>query len=187
MRIFIIHGWGGNPEEGWFPSLKEKLVALGHEVMIPNMPNTDVPIIEPWVSYISKLVGEPDENTILIGHSIGTQAIMRYLDTIKKPVKATILVAGWFKLKNLESEDEWKIAKPWLETTINLDRVKQNAGKVFVFLSDDDPWVPLEENKEIFEKQLNAKVKVEIGKGHLSGEHGIFEFPQLVDTIKNLL
>ena len=24
-RVFIIHGWDGYPEEGWFPWLKEEL------------------------------------------------------------------------------------------------------------------------------------------------------------------
>jgi len=28
-RVFIIHGWGGNPEEGWLPWLKKELEAKG--------------------------------------------------------------------------------------------------------------------------------------------------------------
>ena len=27
QRVFIIHGWDGYPEEGWFPWLKKELEA----------------------------------------------------------------------------------------------------------------------------------------------------------------
>ena len=47
-RVFIIHGWEGFPEEGWFPWLKNELEAKGFEVHVPNMPDSEHPRIQKW-------------------------------------------------------------------------------------------------------------------------------------------
>src|SRR4030042_1201767 len=42
-RVFIIHGWGGNPEEAWMPWLKKQLEISGIEVHVLAMPDTANP------------------------------------------------------------------------------------------------------------------------------------------------
>ena len=44
------------------------------------MPDTANPKIKEWVSELEKQVSELDENTYFVGHSIGCQTIMRYLE-----------------------------------------------------------------------------------------------------------
>jgi esterase/lipase len=34
-KVFIIHGWDGYPEEGWFPWLKKELEKKGFSVFVP--------------------------------------------------------------------------------------------------------------------------------------------------------
>lgn len=96
MRAFIIHGWDGQPEEGWFPWAKEQLEKRGYTVTVPHMPHPGQPAINDWVSYLQSLLPDPDEQTILIGHSIGCQTIMRYLEKLPNnfKVKQVIFVAG---------------------------------------------------------------------------------------------
>ena len=79
-RVFIIHGWEGNPNEGWFPWLKENLEARGFDVHIPTMPNPDEPDMKDWINTLKDIVGPVDENTNFIGHSIGCNAILRFLE-----------------------------------------------------------------------------------------------------------
>jgi len=74
-RVFIIHGWGGSPEGGCLPWLKSELEKNNFEVLAPQMPNTEEPKIEEWVSYLSEFVGEIDENTCFVGHSIGCRLV----------------------------------------------------------------------------------------------------------------
>lgn len=182
-RIFIIHGWEGYPEEGWFPWLKKELEKRDFEVFVPVMPNTGEPKIEEWVPFLSKLVGKPDENTYFVGHSIGCQAIMRYLkklDNIK--IGGVVFVAGWFNLVNLETKEEEKIAKPWLETSINLEKVKNNSKKIIAIFSDNDQFVPLSDS-DIFKKELGAEIIIEHNKGHFSGGDGVTELPIVLEKI----
>lgn len=186
-RIFIIHGWEGYPEEGWFPWLKKELEKRDFEVFVPVMPNTGEPKIEEWVPFLSKLVGKPDENTYFVGHSIGCQAIMRYLkklDNIK--IGGVVFVAGWFNLVNLETKEEEKIAKPWLETSINLEKVKNNSKKIIAIFSDNDQFVPLSDS-DIFKKELGAEIIIEHNKGHFSKSDGITELPIVLEKIKLFL
>ena len=101
-RAFIIHGWGSYPEEGWLLWLKKELEKKGFLVAVPSMPDTENPKIDSWVNHLSDIVGEPDVNTYLVGHSIGCQAIMRYLEELDgKRIGGTVFVAGWFNLVGL--------------------------------------------------------------------------------------
>lgn len=183
-RAFIIHGWDGYPEEGWFPWLKQQLESQGFEVQVPSMPHPDTPTIEDWVGHLTKLVGEPDEQTYFIGHSMGCQTILRYLASLNdQKVGGAVLVAGFFELVPLEKEEEKSIVKPWLETPIDFAKVQAATNNITVILSDNDEWVPLDRNVELFKKHLDPKIITQHGKGHYSGSSGIKELPEALDTI----
>lgn len=157
-RIFIIHGWDGYPEEGWFPWLKQELEQKDFSVAVPAMPDAAEPNIEAWTSHLSRIVGNADENTFFIGHSIGCPAILRYLESLPADAKVggAVFVAGWFTLTNVNSDEEKKIAKPWLETPIDFEKIKQHTKKFIALFSDNDPYVPLD-NKNVFEINLEQK------------------------------
>ena len=169
-RIFIIHQWHGSPEGDWLPWIKDKLEGRGFEVAVPEMPDTDEPKIEMWLAYLEREISGPDEETYFIGHSIGCQAVLRYLEKLPAGIKigGAVLVAPWINLntENLD-EGEDKIAKPWLEMPINYSKIKNHSDKLVAIFSDNDIYVPLSD-KDIFEKKLNAKIIIESGKGHFT-------------------
>lgn len=185
-RVFIIHGWGGYPTEGCFPQLKKDLEEKGFSVITPAMPEPLIPKIDVWISYLNKQIGVADSNTILVGHSIGSQTILRYLQTLPKNVKigGCVFLAPWVNLTDAayETKEDKNIAKPWLETPINWDEIKLHCKKFTAVFSDDDPLVPLSDS-EIFKKKLGAKIIVEKGKKHFSGSDGIKELPSLFESI----
>ena len=187
-RVFIIHGWDGYPEEGCFPWLKKELEERGFQVFNPAMPESIRPKIETWVPFLSKLIGTPDEETTLFGHSIGSQTIMRYLETLPKNMKINkvVFLAGWVNLTEEANEDDEDkgIAKPWLETPIDWEKVKSHANKFIAIFSDNDPLVPLSDS-EIFKDKLGAEIIIEKNKGHFSGSDGITELPSALEAILN--
>ena len=81
-KAYLVHGWMGNPNNCWFPCLKEKLEELNFEVIIPQMPNPGEPKIETWVPHLQEIAKDADEESIFIGHSIGCQTILRFLEKI---------------------------------------------------------------------------------------------------------
>ncbi|MFH0929729.1 MAG: alpha/beta hydrolase [Candidatus Moraniibacteriota bacterium] len=193
-RVFIIHGWGGNPGEAWFPWLVKNLADKGFLVEVPKMPDTDNPKIEAWTGHIQKTVGQCDENTFFVGHSIGCQAIMRYLEKLPYDEKAllrqgyggqaggAVFVAGWFTLTGLEEEEERMTSSLWVNTPIDFEKAKARAKKFICIFSDNDPYVPAE-NWEMFSKKLGAEIIIEKNKGHFTDDDGIKELPAALDAV----
>lgn len=185
-RAFIVHGWSGNPQEGWFPWLKEELEKKGFDVSIPAMPHPDEPVIADWVSHLASEVGLPDSDTYFIGHSVGCQTILRYLETLDTIVGGTVCVAGWFTLSDLETDEEKIIGKPWLQTPIDFEKVKQVCPRITALFSDDDEVVPLQANRPAFQEKLGANIVVETGKGHFSGSDGVTELPSALQAVLDM-
>lgn len=162
-KIIMVHGWGGN--SSYFDDLKKELEEKA-EVIALDMPDTDNPRIESWVNYLDKKV-RINEETYFIGHSIGCQAIMRYLENLPKNamVNGVFFIAGWVNLKGLDSYEKL-IAKPWLETPVDFNKVKEHCKKIMAIFSDDDPYVSLD-NVNLFKDKLGAKTKLLNNKEHI--------------------
>jgi len=183
-RVFIIHGWGGHPEEGWFPWLKTELEKRGLIVAVPAMPNSDKPKIETWIPFLSRVIGNPDAQTYLVGHSIGCQTIIRYLQTLPAGVKigGAVFVAGWYDLRNLETEEEKRIVGPWVNKPRDDKKIREAVNHAIAIFSDNDPWV-IPENQASWKKRVGAKIIIEHQKGHFSGSDGIINLPSALDAV----
>lgn len=179
-RVYIIHGWEGYPEENWFPWLKRELENQGFEAHVPQMPDADSPRIKKWIPVITQIVNNPDKNTYFVGHSIGCQAVARYLETLSDDIKVggAIFVAGFFKrLTGLGEEPDYEaVEKDWIKTPINLEKIKNNLGKSVAIFSDDDPYVPLD-NQDDFRDKLGSKIIIQHKMNHFSGNWGVTELP----------
>jgi uncharacterized protein len=186
-RAFIIHGWDGSPEEGWFPWLKKRLEDKGYSVEVPAMPDPEEPEIEAWVGKLEELVGEADADTFFVGHSIGCQTILRYLERLDADYKVggVLMVAGWMNLKPVVFEEEGaeEVARPWLDTPLDWKKVRQHCDNYAAIFSQDDPYVPIED-AGIFAKELGAKVVILNGLQHINGEAGVTELPEASDFFK---
>jgi len=185
-KIYLIHGWGGSDSsEGWFGWLKEESKKLGIKVISFNMPNTDEPKIEEWIGFLKENAKDLDEETYFVGHSVGCQAILRYLETLDSGIKISgvVFVAPWMELdKNTieeEGEEVVEIATPWMETPIDFDKIKEHTNNFLCILSDNDPYVPLN-NKEFFEEKLNAKSVIKHNEEHFNETKKIPEILEFV-------
>lgn len=190
-RVLIIHGWGGYPEEGWFPWLKRELAERGFTVFVLAMPDSDEPEINAWVGFLAEAVKTPDLNTFFVGHSVGCQTVLRYLEGLDDGIKVggAVLVAPWMELDMTtiaeEGEDAIAIARPWMETPIDFGKVKTHADDFTAIFSDSDPFVPLAQT-EFFRNQLDARIIIEKNKGHFSGSDGVRELPAVFDELMRL-
>jgi len=184
-RVIIVHGWGGSPESDWMAWAKKELEIKGYKVIVPAMPDTDHPKIENWVPYLTQIVGVVKEDDVFVGHSMGCQTILRFLEGLPedKKVGKVILVAGFGPYLKGLTKKEWEIAQPWIDVPLDLDKVRNKANSFTAIFSDNDPYVPLEENSKLFKEKLGAKIIVEHNKGHLSGDDEILELPILLEVI----
>jgi len=179
-RAFIIHRWDGTPQSDWYPWLKAELEKQGFTVTVPAMPHTEAPSLKEWVPFLADVVGEIDEQTYFIGHSVGCQTVMRYLESLPSSAKTgnVAFVAGWFHLVNLADKESEAIARPWIETPIDFEKVKYRPNNFYALFSDNDEWVPLTE-EQLFKQRLNAQTQILHGKGHFTGDDGVQQIPEL--------
>lgn len=175
-NAIIIHGWGANSQENWFPWLAEELRKKDFNVAVPDFPNSQYPILTEWLKHFKKNVNI-DKNTILIGHSLGTPFILRFLEQLdEKIIDQAFFVAGFERSLNIPEVENF-VNKPF-----NWTRIKNYCNKFFVINSDNDPYINLSIGKDLA-RNLNAKLIVEHNGDHLSNPLGNFSYPKLLELI----
>jgi len=184
-NIFIFHGTEGYPEENWFPRLKEELEAKGCKVFVPQFPTPPiVPAkISEWFDVFKNYEQFINEDTILIGHSLGGIFVLRVLEKLKHKIKATFLVGtpiGIRPLLNYDRDNNF--------SGFNFDwgKIKNNSKNFTVFQSDNDPYVSLG-NGEQLAKHLNVELSFIPNAGHFNAKAGYFKFEQLLEKLELLL
>ncbi|HLD18217.1 MAG TPA: alpha/beta fold hydrolase [Patescibacteria group bacterium] len=181
---YLIHGWGCKPEAGFRPWLKEQLEACGYNVVLPVMPDPNVPLFETWISYLQFVIADLDEETVLVGHSLGGLAILHFLQRLSEGVRVgkVVLVAPVIDEIMGLSEEEKSLAKPWLEMPIDAEKIRRSAKEIIGFFSDNDPWIPLR-SEQVFRERYGAKTFVEHDKKHWGDHDGVTEVRSVLEAI----
>lgn len=178
---FIFHGTEGYPEENWFPWLKEKLEGKGYKVIVPQFPSPPevaAKILE-WFSVLRDYEGEINENIILIGHSLGGVFSLRILEKLKHPVKAVFLVGTPIGIKPIINYDR---DSSFSGFDFDWSTIKNNSKNFIVFHSDDDPYVGLENGKQLA-KNLGVDLSFVPNAGHFNEKAGYIKFEELWEKL----
>jgi len=180
-KVFIIHGWEGTPESGWKPWLKKELEARDFEVSVPAMPDTLHPKKDAWVGHLAQVVGTPDKDTYIVGHSLGCITTLRFLESLPENVQigGVILVAGF--AMNLPNPD-FSETYPFTNDPLAWDKIKSHCQKFVAIHSDNDPYVPIE-NGKLFEEKLGAEFIILPGMMHFAEDEGIFKIPEVLTKL----
>ena len=175
-NIILIHGNGGSTiEDIWFPQAKTKLEELGLEVIAQTMPDNRIARSIKWLPFLQDVLGA-DENSIIIGHSSGAVAAMRYAESHR--IFGSVLVgASYTDLGDRMEKMSGYFEEPW-----DWKAVKANQNFIVQFASTDDPYIPIEEPRYIHE-QLATDYHEEANRGHFMD----YSFPELVSVIQEKL
>jgi uncharacterized protein len=182
MKAIILPGDGSEgkdiPSHGWYSYVASKLKALGMEVIIKNMPDPDMARMKYWLPFIEENL-KGDENSILIGHSTGAIAVMRYLE--KNKALGAVLVGAY----HTDLGDEKERKSGYFNSVWNWGKIAKNAKWIIQFNSVNDPFIPVEEARFVA-KNLNSEYH-ELSQGHFSRSEGKINFPELVDAVRKKL
>lgn len=184
-RIFLVHGWGGYPDEGWRPWLKEELEKRNFTVFVPEMPDTNFPRMNKWLPVLSSAIGDPNEQTFLIGHSLGNITILRYLESLRpeQEIGGCVFVAGFTDMNiNLGETEARSDLETFFKTPVDFSKIKKHCQKFIAIHSDNDPYVDLRYG-DILKKELGAEVIIKHNMRHFSGDDGITQLPIALDSI----
>ena len=180
-RIIVAHGYNAAPNRHWFPWLVEQFDP--GLVTVPELPNPTAPELEAWVDTLSTAIGEVDEETILIGHSLGSVTTLRVLERMPRPwrLRGLLLVAGFVSaLPNLPKLNEFT------EPPINLPELARNIVHRSVFGSDNDTTVAPVYTAELAHG-LDAPLTIIPGGGHFVDRLGCRSIPELLPVVNHML
>lgn len=183
-EVLIFHGTGGSPKGNWLPWLKSELEKESYQVTIPQFPDPrEDHHLEDWLEVLKQHQSHINEQTILIGHSLGGLFLLRVLERLEKPVEAAFFVAapvGVKPIKYYESDEKFSGFK------FDWEKIKKGARHFKVYHSDNDPYVSLGNGEELA-KLLGVDLTFITNAGHINAESGYTKFDQLLEDIKKVL
>lgn len=174
-KAVILHSWYSNPATNWYPWLKAELEKRDYLVWVPDLPTMDTK--SPQMEDMLKLIidkGFVDEETIVIGHSLGSLLAMRLAERIQ--FNKGILLASWdFNDLTLEHQSFW-------QTMIDHDMAKKNVSDWVFLISENDPYVTKAIAHEVAGRF--GGVAVDVGaRGHFGKKDGITEVREILDYV----
>lgn len=171
-KAIIVPGNGDDdPQDKWFPYVEKELGKLGVEVKNVKFPDPVLARKEHWLPFLEKLGA--DENTILIGHSSGAVAAIRYAENHK--ILGSVLVGSYHN--HLDIEDEKKSG--YFDGEWQWDKAKSNQEWIIQFHSTDDPYIPTEQ-AHFIKGKLDTEYHEFTDREHFGDK----EFPELVEAVK---
>lgn len=165
MRAFIVHGYSAHTGKHWFPWLGDELVDRGHEVHRVVLPSPDAPERDAWDAALARAIGRVDDDTVLIGHSLGCLSLLRYLGSAEGwwSLGGLVLVAGFVeKLPELPELDAF------IGHGVDASMLGSRIRHAVVIRSDNDAIVPPERSIRLAQA-LNAREILVRGGGHFLG------------------
>lgn len=179
--VFIIHGYKSYPNDCWFPWLKKELEKRKFRVVVMRLPNPQKPKKKLWIASIKNAIKRPNKNIFLVGHSLGSIAILRYFETLKRGenIGGMINIAG--RLIRRKGNSKHPTAN-FFSTPISWNKIKKHCNTFVGIYSIDDPIVSIENGYQ-FKKNLNAKLIIEKDKGHFARDDKVFKLPVLLNIL----
>jgi len=181
-NYFIIHGSFSSPYSNWFSYLHDFIQEDGKQVYVPDFPiGVGYQNYTNWsklLKYYLKL-GLINENTTIIGHSIGPVFISKFLVENKVKVKKLIFVCGFNNYLGINEEYDNVNITMYFD---NLRDIKQYSDEIVCFYSDNDPYVKYEVEKEFADTVATEQILLK-GAGHINSESGFDIFEEIVNYL----
>lgn len=182
-NAIIIHGTYGNANENWIPWLKNELEKTDYNVYSPNFPTPQDQNLESWLNVFKDFYRHINPQTIFIGHSLGVAFILSILEKLNFPIRAIFLVSGF--LGSINNKEFDNLNYTFVNENFDWEKIKSKARKIFIYHSDNDPYVPIEKAYEL-SKNLKTEPEIINNAGHFNKESGYVHFDILLKDIKEL-
>ncbi len=184
-NYFIIHGAFGKPFENWFPWLEKKLSENKISCTVPHFPTPNYQNFINWknlLNYYHKL-GLVNKETILVAHSLGSIFVAKYIIKNKIKIRGLISVSGFNNFFSGDKDFD-DINKSFFMENSELSKFKDYSGFSHCFISDNDPFIPLDKLKE-FANIIESELHIIPNGGHFNTATGYDKFLEVYQIIQD--
>ncbi|CAL8329464.1 unnamed protein product [Merluccius merluccius] len=175
-RAVVLPGNGAGDVErsNWYGWARKHINKIpGMTCILKNMPDPVTARECVWLPFMEEM--GCDEETLLIGHSSGAAAAMRYAESHK--VFGIILVSAYVS----DLGDETERASGYFSRPWEWSRIRSNVGHLVQFGSSDDPFLPWEEQQAVADG-LQTDLHRFSDRGHFQNS----VFPELIAAVTKL-
>lgn len=176
-RYLVLHGLRNHRSpEHWQYWLVSRLRDRGEQVLYPQLPAPDAPVLEDWLEVLRTELGMlGDGERIVLCHSLGCWLWLRHAETAREEHKVDrLLLVAPPGLSRQEPElQEFK--PPSLDRAL-MERTVSSRPELAC--SDADPWCP-EGSVSLYGDALGLRTHVFEGGGHLSIDDGFGAWPKV--------
>lgn len=157
-KVIIIHGNGGSTAaDAWYPWLEGELTRRGVPVVNHTFPDNVKARAAIWLPYLEELGA--DEHTVLVGHSSGAVAAMRYAETHR--LKGSVLVG----VCHTDLGDSGEAASGYYAAPWQWRQIRDHQAWIALYHSADDPLIPVAEARFVA-SQLQCSYFEFADRGH---------------------
>ena len=187
-RVFIIHGFDASPEEHWFPWLEAQLRERGIQVTRLRMPDSSHPDFDRWQATMREAIGQPDEHTVLVAHSLGTISVLHFASQSGATrLGGIVLVSGFAgRIPGLSTLDGF-------DMDAYVDRAKIDAATIHAMspvlhhvVSTNDYAVPPAVSEQLAQR-LGGTVHRVPDAGHFLDREGFTELPVVLQAVEDVV
>lgn len=171
-RVILIPGNGGcSPADSWYPWVERELRALGLEVINRQFPDSVKARAQFWLPFLDELGA--DEDTVLIGHSSGAMAAMRYAE-MHQLLGSVLVGVCHSDLGDAFEAQSGYYAAPW-----HWQKIRDHQQFIAIYNSTDDPHIPIAEARHVA-AQLKASYFEFTDRGHFVDSR----LPEVVEFVR---
>lgn len=177
-NVYILHGLNSSPKKKWLVWLNNEVEKLGAKAYNLSLPNPSAPTQQEWLESMQSQVKILNENTYFVGHSLGTVAILQFLNTqnIDK-IGGYILVSGFYE--SIKGKD---LINEFTKIHINYKKLSDITQKKLVISARDDNVVPTSLSYNLAQN-LNSDFFQTAHGRHFRGEQGWDKMPLVLTQL----
>lgn len=167
-------------QEKWKNKFFDEQLGNSFDIIRPQFPQPLNSEYDEWKIWFEKYFEFLNDGVILIGISLGSNFLVRYLseNNFPKRIKHVYLIAASFD----DTLPDYNLVGGFADIQEDLSLLETQAGSLTLLFSKDDDVVPIEHMEKFKTKLPNAEYIVyESKNGHFQVE----EFPEIVEMIRN--
>jgi len=160
-KVLILHGWGGSDAPHWQAELASEIAKDYGTVSFPLLDNCHFPSKNRWIKQVKKILEDFKPDTVVC-HSLANTLWFWLCQEEIQTVQRLFMVSP----PSLSTEE--KTIKTFFPCEAPSELY---AKEIHMIVSDDDPWVKMEEAQDIA-SHYNATFTSIQNAGHINADSG---------------
>lgn len=167
-KIIFVHGYTASSDADWYPALRPELDKLGVDYTVPDLPGGRYPKSAEWLKIIQQEFNKTDKPVVLVGHSLGTRAVLLFLDQFNVEADTVILIAPFSNEPENAHRRNGQAYPDFFEYKIDISKIKQQVKKFVIIHSEDDYSLNYHSQGESLAVELGIEITKFEDRGHFT-------------------